>query len=444
MANAFFLLPKTHLFTPTPTLTAEEEEDENGPAGPKPVLALDATRNVDVWFPVADVDVSDEEIGAKYARLDPASLGMIDSRLWLSLGQYIDLGDMDVELCESVVEAEIRKAAEFWCIDKQQWQTSNICDKPTFAKKARELAAMKHLTMRERIYHMVDDPGCSKLAKYISLFVLVTIVVSSAAFILETMPSQREPKESCNEIVIVRGKTLAECKPERKIAYERIEYVTIGIFTIEYLLRFFTAHAVRKTAPVGPDVPLWIVPLDKAVGPASTGCLKTSCQYLARTVRFFLSPANLIDFVAIAPFYVTLASGSEGSGAAVVRVLRLTRVLRVFKLGKAADCIKMLGRVMVHAQGALFLLLFFVLLGTIIFGSVIYFVEAGDWTVELDDEVLDQPVGNMWGQPGAYMRDNLLGDAKEVSSLLAHTVCRGRWGRCGLVLLTCDYGLSWG
>ena len=26
-------------------------------------------------------------------------------------------------------------------------------------------AATKHLTMRERLYHMFDDPGCSKLAK---------------------------------------------------------------------------------------------------------------------------------------------------------------------------------------------------------------------------------------------------------------------------------------
>ena len=39
-------LPKLQQFTPTPKLTAEEEEDDDGPTGPKPVLALDAKRNV--------------------------------------------------------------------------------------------------------------------------------------------------------------------------------------------------------------------------------------------------------------------------------------------------------------------------------------------------------------------------------------------------------------
>ena len=114
---AMALLPKADQFKPTPKMTTEEEEDDQGPAGPKPVIALIAKRNVDVWIPVGDVDVSAEEIEAKYAQLDPRSRGSIDSRLWLSLGQYIEMDEMDVmdeETRDLAVEAEIAKSCGTW------------------------------------------------------------------------------------------------------------------------------------------------------------------------------------------------------------------------------------------------------------------------------------------------------------------------------------------
>jgi hypothetical protein len=411
-------LSKDRQFQPSRRGVSEDDEEEEGPAGPKPVLALDATRDTNGFFPHAEVELSGEEIVSKFNRLDPSSKGSIDATLWLTLGQYIDLGEMDEELRDDAVDQMVAEAAEYWKIDKKQ------VDLSSFEESAGALAEMKKLNFRERVYHTFDDPGCCTAARYLSVFILLTIAVSSAAFVLETMPSERQPRSECtlpqyNHVTMLANGTsidtsIPTCEPVRKTSYEWIERITIAIFTVEYLLRFFTVHAVRKEVPIGPQVPLWIVPLDKVAQPRKKGCLAAIGTGAGRTVSFFFGVANLIDFVAIAPFYITLITGSEGGGTAVIRVLRLTRVFRVFKVGKSAEGVKMLGRVMMQAKDALFLLLFFTMLGTVVFGSVIYFAEGGEWTV--DHTTVRKGVPIVWAdQKGAYVRTLHDGVSKDIS-----------------------------
>ena len=52
---------------------------------------------------------------------------------------------------------------------------------------------------------------------------------------------------------------------------------------------------------------------------------------------FFLAPMNVVDLVAILPFYLEmLLAGAQVPGLAVFRVLRLTRMLRVLKVSKSS------------------------------------------------------------------------------------------------------------
>jgi hypothetical protein len=112
---------------------------------------------------------------------------------------------------------------------------------------------------------------------------------------------------------------------------------------------------------------------------------------------------NMVDLLAILPFYVQLAIGGGGGGLAIFRVLRLARVFRVFKLGKYSSGMQMFARVLYKSRDALYLLIFFVTIAVILFGSMIFFAEGGEYDAACD----------------CFLRDNALGDGKEESPFLS-------------------------
>ena len=50
-------------------------------------------------------------------------------------------------------------------------------------------------------------------------------------------------------------------------------------------------------------------------------------------VEFIFSPSNLVDLLAILPFYISKFIPGMSSNTRVLRVLRLARVFRVLKVG---------------------------------------------------------------------------------------------------------------
>merc|ERR1719265_2934744 len=99
------------------------------------------------------------------------------------------------------------------------------------------------------------------------------------------------------------------------------------------------------------------------------------------TLKHVASFSNIVDLASIFPFWIEkLAGGIQGGGVLVVlRILRLTRVFRVFKVGKYNDVFNLFTRVVRQSAPALSLMLFFVLLGLCLFGTLIWFAEQGDW-----------------------------------------------------------------
>lgn len=104
-------------------------------------------------------------------------------------------------------------------------------------------------------------------------------------------------------------------------------------------------------------------------------------EYLARfTVapykyRFLKSPMNLIDMIAILPYYVSKALDSLTAISKVVQVFRLLRVLRVLKLARHSIGLQALGYTVRRSYKELGLLMMFVAMGVLIFSSLAYFAE---------------------------------------------------------------------
>ncbi|XP_009889326.1 PREDICTED: potassium voltage-gated channel subfamily A member 7-like, partial [Charadrius vociferus] len=101
---------------------------------------------------------------------------------------------------------------------------------------------------------------------------------------------------------------------------------------------------------------------------------------------FFRNAMNLIDLVAIAPYFVALGTelarqggvGQPAMSLAILRVIRLVRVFRVFKLSRHSTGLQILGQTLRASMRELGLLIFFLLIGVVLFSSAVYFAEAED------------------------------------------------------------------
>jgi hypothetical protein len=98
----------------------------------------------------------------------------------------------------------------------------------------------------------------------------------------------------------------------------------------------------------------------------------TRCQRIA----FFLTRgSNLIDMIAIAPFWVTLFIGDFLPNASFLRMIRMARIFRIFKTARYLDILQVLGLTLWKSIGMVFaLFIVFALMGLII-GCLLYQIE---------------------------------------------------------------------
>ncbi|KAG7257565.1 hypothetical protein CRUP_000811 [Coryphaenoides rupestris] len=116
---------------------------------------------------------------------------------------------------------------------------------------------------------------------------------------------------------------------------------------------------------------------------------------------FFGDIMNIIDIVAIIPYFITLGTelvekqddgqaGQQAMSLAILRVIRLVRVFRIFKLSRHSKGLQILGQTLKASMRELGLLIFFLFIGVILFSSAVYFAEA------------DEPVSQFESIPDAF------------------------------------------
>eukprot|EP00392_Amoebophrya_sp_AT5.2_P001079 g1081.t1 len=246
----------------------------------------------------------------------------------------------------------------------------------------------------ERITLTFEEPSSCRLAKHVSMFLLVTILLSSGVFVVGTFPSMRRwPNDDCERrcdsktrtgVFDAQDKQYCErfCEPVPALIFDVLEIFCVIIFSLEYVVRIVSSHGCR--AEVLEFQGLHDMVLNESV--------QTEKRSWARVWRFFISPMNLIDLMAVFPFYLeaivnTVADQGEGdglSGSTVLRVVRLARLFRLLKVARYFQTLQVIVLVVQRAAAGL-LVLFFVLLLCVIFSaSVLYYSEQGDWDSETD------------------------------------------------------------
>ncbi|XP_017294229.1 potassium voltage-gated channel subfamily C member 2 isoform X5 [Kryptolebias marmoratus] len=217
------------------------------------------------------------------------------------------------------------------------------------------------------IWNLFEDPYSSRAARFIAFASLFFILVSITTFCLET-------HEAFNKIINktdVRNSSGHDSGPQYEIetdpALTYVEGVCVFWFTIEFLVRV------------------------------------TFCPV---KLEFVKSVLNIIDFVAILPFYLEVGLSGLSSKAAkdvlgFLRVVRFVRILRIFKLTRHFVGLRVLGHTLRASTNEFLLLIIFLALGVLIFATMIYYAERigakpNDPTAALHTKFKNIPIGFWW------------------------------------------------
>ncbi|KAF1373955.1 hypothetical protein PFLUV_G00244280 [Perca fluviatilis] len=154
-------------------------------------------------------------------------------------------------------------------------------------------------TWQPRIWALFEDPYSSKYARYVAFGSLFFILISISTFCMETHEAFNTILNKTENVTVgntTREEIVYEVVTDSWLTY--VEGVCVIWFTIEVLLRV------------------------------------TFCP---DKLEFFKSSLNIIDFVAILPFYLEVGLSGLSSKAAkdvlgFLRVVRFVRILRIFKL----------------------------------------------------------------------------------------------------------------
>ena len=198
--------------------------------------------------------------------------------------------------------------------------------------------------LQRKVWELFEYPDTSTYARTIALFSVMVILMSIVVFCVETLPEFKETiyslEKDANGTIISKVESGERTKPMYEPTFFGIECFCIAWFTIEYIVRLLSSP---------------------------------------RKVKFLYQVLNIIDLIAILPFYITLilhATDANISSLSILRVLRLVRVFRIFKLSRYSKGLKILGYTFMASIRELGLLAFFLVLGIVLFSSVAYYCES--------------------------------------------------------------------
>nr|XP_006823928.1 PREDICTED: potassium voltage-gated channel protein Shaw-like [Saccoglossus kowalevskii] len=209
-----------------------------------------------------------------------------------------------------------------------------------------------------RMWTLLEEPYSNLLKRLLAVISLMFVCVSITTFCLETVSDLQEPVYSEN--AETNTTEIIDYKPRDELFY--IEAVCVTFFTVEIIVRFIFSPS---------------------------------------KLDFYKTAQNIIDFLAIVPFYVDAIckiANVNVSGTAN-DILSFARIVRIFRIGKLTRHFSGL-KILVHTIRAsakeLLLLIIFLGLGVLVFASLEYYAEK--WLAEegQTNDFTDIPIGFWW------------------------------------------------
>ncbi|KAL8622471.1 hypothetical protein ACOMHN_034136 [Nucella lapillus] len=295
-----------------------------------------------------------------------------------------------LEVCGAVVKREL----DFWQIDEMEIKACCWRHYRSYIENQAILDSFNHSLEREnvrvdleslkgwerfqwQVWLILEYPRTSRVAMIYGVTSFLFVVTSIAGFCLETLPGWRPVRLNANATNVTCDEDSDHLIPDNGNKQRLstvmstmeslyvLDVICTVFFTLELVLRFIFAPSK------------W---------------------------RFVFSLMNIIDLLALVPLYVTVIFQSstlqscylnERFVIEIMFILRIIRMFRIFHLVKHYQALKVLVYALKASLQELLMLFIFLLIGMLVFSTMIYYAERKDATSP-GDMFSTIPMGFWW------------------------------------------------
>lgn len=263
----------------------------------------------------------------------------------------------------------------------------------------------------QRLFIMADEPRSCKFALIWNSIIIVTTFTSCMIYLLGSLQQFKVAPDTCALPACSYDATLCPnsimCEPESPKHFEAIETVCVITLSIDYFLRVLTSGTVpsRVAGLIFDDFTEEELNelLTKFNENPQIEDFDRQYKWFFQILLYMLKPLNIIDLIAILPYYLSLNKYTitKRNNLTVLRIFRLGRVFRVIKIVKNTVGVQLIMRTLLRAIDALGILVFLSGIAVVVYGSLMDYIEEGEYTV---DSIVPH---------GGYVRSDLLGEEVE-------------------------------